>query len=184
MPEPLPIPCDRLVLRRLSPLDLPAFQAYRHDPEVGRYQGWRPQSDPEALAFLEEMASTALFPAGGWVQLGIADPRTDLLLGDLGLFVAEDGASAELGFTLCAQAQGRGLGTEAVRQALRLLFRSTAILQAHGITDARNAATIRLLERIGMRRTATKDALFRDEPCIEHTYTILRREWERTCVEP
>lgn len=176
MPEPLPIRSERVVIRRLSPGDLPAFQAYRHDPDVGRYQGWKPQSDSEALAFLQDMESAALFPPGKWVQLGIADGQTDLLIGDLGLFVAADGHSAALGFTLCSQVQGRGLGTEAVRQAVRLLFQHTAVASVEGITDARNAPSIRLLERIGMRKVATLSAVFNGEPCLEHTYVLSRQE--------
>ena len=174
MSEPLPIQTERVVIRRLSPGDLPAFQGYRHDAEVGRYQGWKPQSDPEALAFLQAMASTALFLPGKWVQLGIADGQTDLLIGDLGLFVSADGHSAAIGFTLGSQAQGRGLGTEAVREAIRLLFQHTAVASIEGITDARNAPSIRLLERIGMRKAATLPAVFNGEPCLEHTYVLSR----------
>ena len=174
MPDLLPIRSERIVIRRLSSGDLPAFQAYRHDATVGRYQGWKPQPDAEARAFIQDMASTALFSLGKWVQLGIADGQTDLLIGDLGLFVALDGNSAAIGFTLCTQAQGRGLGTEAVGQAIQLLFQNTAVAYIEGITDARNVPSIRLLERIGMQRTATLSAVFDHEPCIEYRYAISR----------
>jgi hypothetical protein len=40
LPEPLPIATARTTLRRLSTDDVAAFQAYRTDPEVGRWQGW------------------------------------------------------------------------------------------------------------------------------------------------
>jgi RimJ/RimL family protein N-acetyltransferase len=36
------------LLRRLSAEDLLLFQAYRSDPEVGRYQGWEPMDDAVA----------------------------------------------------------------------------------------------------------------------------------------
>ena len=48
------------MLRRLHPDDLAAFQAYRTDPAVGRWQGWTAQSDAQALAFLTEMAAIPL----------------------------------------------------------------------------------------------------------------------------
>jgi hypothetical protein len=67
MLEPLPRLGHRIVLRRLCAADLSNFQAYRHDEEVGRYQGWLPQPDIEALSFLEEMSNSALFPPGDWV---------------------------------------------------------------------------------------------------------------------
>src|SRR5512139_2590967 len=63
------------LLRRLRTSDLAAFQAYRSIPELGRFQGWSPMSEAEALSFLAEMSETRLFTAGDWVQLGIADPE-------------------------------------------------------------------------------------------------------------
>jgi RimJ/RimL family protein N-acetyltransferase len=174
MSEPLPIHSERITLRRLSAGDLSSFQAYRHDEAVGRYQGWKPQPDLEALAFIHDMESATIFAPGKWIQLGIAERTTDLLIGDLGLFVAADGSSAEIGFTLSSQAQGRGLGTEAVSQAIRFLFQNTSIAYIQGITDARNTASVRLLERVGMQRTATLSAVFNNEPCLEHTYIISR----------
>jgi hypothetical protein len=45
---------DGFVLRRLATADLAAFQAYRTDAALGRYQGWSPMTDAEARAFLEE----------------------------------------------------------------------------------------------------------------------------------
>jgi aminoglycoside 6'-N-acetyltransferase len=172
--EPLPCITQRVTLRRLRSADLPAFQAYRHAPDLGRYQGWSPQTDAEALAFIEQMARMALFPAGAWLQLGIADRTTDGLIGDIGVHIAADHTRAELGFTLAPGAQGRGLGTEAVAAALRLLFAHTAVTEVTGITDARNLPSIRLLERVGMRRIAVQPAMFRGAACIEHTYAIGR----------
>lgn len=174
MPAVLPRVGDRVVLRRLRAADLSAFQAYRHDATVGRYQGWTPQSEPEALAFIEQMADAPLFPAGEWVQIGIADRASDVLIGDIGVCVAADGATAEIGFSLSAPAQGRGLGSEAVNVVIRLLFQQTPVAEVIGVTDARNVPSIRLLERIGMRRVSSQDTVFRGEPCVEHTYAIGR----------
>jgi hypothetical protein len=62
--DPLPRFGAGIALRRLSVSDLAAFQAYRSDPELGRYQGWSPMSEPEARAFLEEMNGVPLFRPG------------------------------------------------------------------------------------------------------------------------
>ena len=63
--------------------DLAAFQAYRLDPELGRYQGWSPMTTAEATNFLFEMAHVPLFSAGGWSQVGIAECSDPRLIGDL-----------------------------------------------------------------------------------------------------
>ena len=69
---------------------------------------------------------------------------------------------------------GQGLATEAVGAALRLLFEHTAVASVIGITDARNAASIRLLERLGLRLAATASAVFRDAVCTEHRFVASR----------
>ena len=164
-----------MTLRRFSADDLAAFQAYRHDPEVGRWQGWTPMPDDTALAFLQEMATVALFQPGQWTQLAIADDDTGALLGDVGIHISADGREAELGFTLARAAQGRGLATAAVRAAIALVFAQTQVQCIHAQTDARNAACLRLLQRLGAPRVATLAAEFRGEPCTEHRHELARR---------
>lgn len=176
-PDPLPaLPRTgaRVRLRRLAVADLPAFQAYRHDAELGRYQGWLPQTDVQAQAFLDEMSRATLLAPGVWVQLGIADRCDDALIGDIGLCVSSTGDTAEIGFTLRASSQGCGLASEAVRAAIQRVFEATAVARIVGITDARNLASIRLLERVGMRRASTGPAAFRGEACIEHVHELRR----------
>lgn len=174
--DTLPRLGNGFMLRRLTCEDLPEFQAYRHDPELGRYQGWSPMSAEEATAFLREMNTTPLLSPGNWVQIAIADPNTRRLIGDIGLFLDQDGRYAEVGFTLARHAQGRGVATAAVREAIRLVFAATQVGRVLGITDARNTASVRLLERVGMRRTETASAVFRGEQCIEHVYEMLRHD--------
>jgi [ribosomal protein S5]-alanine N-acetyltransferase len=164
-----------VTLRRLRASDLAAFQAYRSDPGVGRWQGWTVKPDAEALAFLNEVAAIPLFQPGMWTQLGIADGATGELLGDVGIHVSEDGREAEFGFSLARAAQGRGLASAAVREAIAMVFSQTAAERIHAQTDARNTACIRLLERLGAtlrERIATE---FRGEPCVEWRYELARR---------
>jgi len=162
------------MLRRLTSDDLPEFQAYRHDPEVGRYQGWSAMSDEEATAFLIEMNTTPLLNPGSWTQIGIAEPNTRRIIGDIGVFLDQDGRYAEVGFTLARHAQGRGVATAAVREAISLIFAATTVDRVFGITDARNSSSVRLLERVGMQRTEATNAVFRGEQCVEYVYAVLR----------
>jgi ribosomal-protein-alanine N-acetyltransferase len=162
-------------LRRLAETDLERFQAYRGLPELGRYQGWSPLSDAAARTFLVEMNAAARLSRGEWVQIGIAEPEYDRLLGDIGLHVAEDGGTGEIGFTLEPAAQGRGIATAAVREALQLLFAASKVARVLGITDARNRPSIRLLERVGFECYESRGAIFREQPCIEKVYVLPRR---------
>ena len=172
--DPLPRVAGGVVLRRLAISDLAAFQAYRHDAVLGQYQGWSPTPDAEAAAFLGEMSGAAIFQPGEWFQLGIAEPGGMVLIGDIGLLLAEDATHVEIGFTVRREAQGRGIATAAVREAIGLVFEHTKVERVLGITDARNLPSIRLLERVGMRKTESRSAMFRGEPCIEHVYAVSR----------
>jgi RimJ/RimL family protein N-acetyltransferase len=160
-------------LRRLAASDLPAFQAYRNDPQVAKYQGWKAQSDAQALAFLAEMNTATFFQPGKWSQIGIADGEGGLI-GDIGVLLAGDGREAEIGFTLRRESQGHGMGMAAVRLALDLVFGQTSARRVLGITDARNEPSIRLLQRVGMQMVESRAGMTQGEPCIEHVYAISR----------
>lgn len=170
MVAPLPSQGPRVTLRRLHATDLPAFQAYRGDPEVGRWQGWQPMDDAAAAAFIAEMASAPFCPPGAWCQIGIADRAGDTLLGDIGLHLAADGHALDIGYTLARAAQGRGLATEAVALALQAVFLHTPAQRVVAVTDVRNDASVRLLRRLGFRLAGTLDAEFRGAACREHHF--------------
>jgi len=172
--DPLPVESERLILRRLDLGDIDRFQAYRCDPEVGRYQGWQVLSLDEATAFLIEMSQAVAFVPGLWFQIGIADRPTGDLIGDIGVCVSSDETYAEVGFTLSGKWQGKGLATEAILALISHLFATTNVERIEANTDASNLASIRLLERVGMERVETVDAIFRGEPCEEHLYELRR----------
>ncbi len=162
------------MLRRLQADDLAAFHAYRSDATVGRYQGWEPMSRSEALAFIIRMAAASLFEPGVWAQLAIARAEDGSLVGDLGIRVAANLEHAEIGFTLAPSGQGRGLGSAAVAEAIRLLFEQTDVPRVVAVTDARNTPSVRLLERVGMSRVESCETVFKGEPCTEWTYAKWR----------
>jgi [ribosomal protein S5]-alanine N-acetyltransferase len=174
--DPLPRFGAGVTLRRLAASDLAAFQAYRANTELGRYQGWSAMPDAQAREFLEEMSKVPLFRPGEWAQVGIAEPEGLALLGDIGLFLAEDSHHAEIGFTLARSAHGRGLATVAVREAVRLVFQFTAVDRVLGITDARNHASVGVLERVGMRKLGERTTVFRGESCVEYMYAVARND--------
>lgn len=173
LPDPLPWSSHRLTLRRLRPGDLPAFQAYRHDPDVGRYQGWEPASDEESLAFLTEMARAPFGRPGEWLQIAIADGVDDRLLGDVYVHLMAVGREAEFGITLARSAQGRGFAEEAARALIDGLGEHTAVRRLIAITDVRNVASARLLRRLGMTLEVEASAEFRGEPCREWHFALL-----------
>lgn len=166
-----PLITERLRVRRLQRPDLARFAAYRADPELARYQGWSAMSEAEALAFIEEMQHAPAFVEEAWLQLAIAQRAEDALVGDIGLCL-HAGGEAEIGFTLMHEAQGQGLATEALAALMRRLWAQPGVRRVIGITDARNRASIRVLERLGLRLQSQEDTVFKGEPCTELRYVL------------
>lgn len=178
--ELLPIQTARLVLRQFSTDDLVAFQAYRSDPVLAQYQGWEPISDEQARMFLAEQGRQALGAAGQWLQVAVTRADTGEVIGDLGLCVIdESGDVVALGLTLARSAQGQGYATEAVRGVLEALLGQGRARSVVALTDARNAASEALLRRVGFGHERTTAAVFRGEPCEEHTFVLTDEQWAR-----
>ena len=94
--------------------------------------------------------------------------------------MATEQGTAQLGFTLSRQVWGMGYATEAARETLRWLFGVQRMERVVADCDERNSASQRVLERLGMRRTAGKKILFKGEVVKELTYE-LRRHAGVTC---
>ena len=130
----------------------------------------------EALAFLQATSAVTDLIAGDWIQLGAAEAITDQLIGDLGLFLAHDGLWAEVGFTLNQESQGQGHATRAVLAAIELVLASSSAAEVRAVTDARNVASIRVLERAGFQFALQQQAVFKDEACTELVYVYRRSD--------
>lgn len=144
----LPLRTERLVLRTLRPDDLEAVRGYRNAPGQRRWTYNQDQTEAELMAWTAGGAPVYLRD-GDAVQLGIE--HEGRLVGDLMVRITSLGSrQAELGWTIAAEAQGRGFATEAARAALELAF----ALGAHRVSaqlDEQNVASRRVAERIGMR---------------------------------
>lgn len=119
------------------------------------------------------------FPRGAWVQLGLAIGSTNELVGDVGVCIDADDQRGEIGFTLARDAQGKGLGAEAVRGLIEFIFEQTSVAEVVAATDERNLPAGRLLERVGMRKGESLRTTFRGEPCVEHVWVISRAAAQR-----
>jgi len=176
----LPLPAMRVTLRRFTEADIPAFLAYRNDPEVARYQSWEACSPDEAKALVAGQKDKEPGAPGLWYQIAIADRDTDALLGDCALKIHEnDPRQATLGITLARGHQGHGLGAEALSCLLDHLFIRMRLHRVTADTDPANIPAWTLLERLGMRREghAIRSLWFKGRWADEFLYAILREEW-------
>jgi RimJ/RimL family protein N-acetyltransferase len=164
----------RLVLRRFRPSDAPAFQEYRADPDVARYQSWDTTYSPEdADTFMRSVAQESPGAPGEWFQFAAISATTGNLLGDVGLRAdpTEPGLF-ELGITLSPTHQNHGYATEMATAVIAYAFDRLAATTIQAITDTRNTASIRLFQRLNFELKETTEAVFKGSPCQEHTYEL------------
>ena len=85
----------------------------------------------------------------------------------------------EIGYVLHPDHQGNGYATEAAAVMLRLGFEELGLHRIVGRLDARNAASARVLERLGMRLEAhlRENEFVKGEWVSELIYAVLASEW-------
>jgi RimJ/RimL family protein N-acetyltransferase len=146
-----PIVTERLVLRRSKPGDAASISAYRSDPDVSRYQGWRRTDRRWIRKEIETMAPRRPGEPG-WVQLSVEERGSGFLVGDVGLNPADgEPGVIKIGYTIAPAFQGRGYATETVSALIAYAFDKLGADVVRAYTDAENVASIRVLEKSGMR---------------------------------
>jgi RimJ/RimL family protein N-acetyltransferase len=174
------IESERLILRRFEDSDLIPFVAYRNDPEVARYQSWDSCDEQEAMVLIREMGEARVGVPGEWFGFAIESKEMGTLIGDCALRVDEhEPYRAEVGFTLAREHQGRGFASEAVARVLDYAFGALGLHRIIAIADCRNAPSVALLERLGMRREGhfVENTWFKGSWADEYSYAVLRHEW-------
>lgn len=173
---------ERLVIRRFTFADAEAFNEYRRDPDVARYQGWDSCSLDEAQHFVMSLEGLAPGTAGRWFQFAVALAQSGMLIGDCALRCTHaDPRQAELGFTFARAHQRQGFAAEAVRCVLRYAFTTLDLHRVFAVTDVRNGPAQRLLERLAFRREGhfVENTWFKGGWASEHVYAQLRAEWRQ-----
>jgi RimJ/RimL family protein N-acetyltransferase len=145
------IETERLVLRRSRPEDAETISGYRSDPEVHRMQGWE-RTDPEGVRVdIEEMSARSPGEPGGWVQFSVRERDTDLLVGDVGISLADgEPGVVKVGYTISPSVQGRGYATEAVGALVDYAFETLGADVVRAYASADNLPSIRVAEKVGM----------------------------------
>ncbi|MBF4461421.1 MULTISPECIES: GNAT family N-acetyltransferase [unclassified Rathayibacter] len=185
--EPLrrePLETERLLLRPLSFADADDHARYQGDAEAVRYLRWPVRTPEESRAHLRvRLPSTRLAADGDVVVLAIVAREGALagrVIGDLTLIASSLAhASVEVGWVVHPEAQGRGLASEAARALIALAFDELGAHRVVAQLDARNAASARLCERLGMRLEAhhLDDEFCKGEWTSTLVYALLAREY-------
>ena len=177
----LPIETERLRLRFTTPDDLAPLLALQSREDVTRWLYWGPRTEPEVRESLAlKLAATGIAADGEAFTLAIEPLDGGAYAGDVVLWsTGHEHRGGELGFILHPDHHGRGYAAEAAAAMLELGFTCFGMRRIVGRTEARNAASARVLEKLGMRREAhlVENEHVKGEWQSELVYALLEREW-------
>ena len=174
-----PLVTDRLILRDLEPDDWRALYAIESDPDTVRYLPREPFTADQAKAYIDYDLDRRQRSPRRMFDLAVTPREEGVMIGRCGLR-AGDGDDAALWYVLDPRRRGAGLMLEAARAMVDFAFRGLGLRRLWADLDPRNDASVRLVERLGMRREAhhLENIVIKGELCGTLIYALLRREWE------
>lgn len=149
------IQTQRLVLRGLREDDLDAFAAMMADERVYPWFGGGAVSRAESWRSIAmHLGHWALRGYGQWA---VEDRDTGSFLGRLGLWEPEGWPGLEVGWAIAPQMWGRGYATEGGRAATAWAFQMLGAQEVISVTVPHNAASRRVMEKVGLRYDRTQE---------------------------
>jgi len=169
----------RLILRPWSLVDVSDVFAYAADEEWGRYLPTpHPYCEADAHQFVASQVSLDRRAHFAW-----AIEHARRAIGGVDLRLFEEGRIAEIDFAVARALWGRGFATEAVTGVVEAAFRGLpSLMRIRSMIDARNAASSRVLENVGMKREGLlrSNSFARGEAVDEVWYGVLRSDRRAT----
>jgi RimJ/RimL family protein N-acetyltransferase len=145
------IDTPRLALRELTDDDAPFMLELLNEPGWIRFIGDRGVRDVEgALQYLRK-GPMPMYREHGFGLYAVMRKADGEPLGVCGLIKRAGLDDVDLGFALLARHERQGYGIEAARAVLAHAEHGLGIARVVAITTVDNVASMRLLERIGMR---------------------------------
>lgn len=176
----LPISTERLLLRAFTPADAVRYHSYRSLPETVRYMYRDPLTMEESIERMESYAKQEFVNDGDVFFLAIQPKHTQELAGEI-LFKLESvrAKQGEIGWSLHPDALGNGYATEAAQALMKYGFEHFGFHRVFARIDAENTASVRIAERLGMRREAhlIENDSFDGRWGSEYVYAILASEF-------
>jgi len=169
-----------MVLRPYTHDDYAAMSEMHGRDEVARYLVWEPRDADASRKALDKHLSPRLDVDGDAVTLAGIEKETSGFVGEFVLFLRTvEHRGGEVGYIVHPDFSGRGLAGEGARAMLQIGFEVVRMHRIVGRIDARNTASARVLEKLGMRREAhfVRNETVKSEWTDEVIYAMLAEEW-------
>jgi RimJ/RimL family protein N-acetyltransferase len=154
--------------------------SYRSQPDIYQFQSWQPKTIVDVEQFIETRIVGEPNLPNTWFQLAICKLDPYEFIGDCGLhFLENESSQVEIGITLKREHQGMGYATEALKLVFDFVFGDLKKHRIFGSADPNNLASIKLMERMRMRKEAhfIETIWSNDRWSDDIIYAILAREW-------
>ena len=172
---------SRLRLRPFDDSDVNALFALHSNARVLRYWDAPPWSEPlRAERFIATCRQVT--EEGTGTRLAVDRVSDGTFIGWCGLTRwNRDFRSASMGYCFDDAVWGHGFATEAARALLQWAFDTWDLNRVQAETDTRNAASARVLEKLGFVREGTlrEDCVVSGEVSDSWVYGLIRREWQQ-----
>jgi RimJ/RimL family protein N-acetyltransferase len=177
-----PIETERLQLRPFTRGDVDAVYAYRSREDVCRYLFDDPMSRQTCAETVQaRIGQLSLDEEGDRIVLAVERRSDGEMIGEVSLILRSVASrQAEIGYIFHPGVHRQGYATEAARALMAIGFDGAGMHRIFARCDARNLASARVMERLGMRR----EAYFRGHSMVkgrwdeEFIYAILEEEWQ------
>lgn len=176
---PIELFTPRLQLRWMREGDADAHFAVHADPEVARYlsrPAWTELS--QAAESIEQ--TLADYAGGEGLRLGVVLRDTGQLIGNASLFhFVDDSRRCEVGYVMARAHWGRGFASEMLEALLGYGFDTLGLNRVEADIDPANAASGRVLEKLGFKREGYMPErwIVNGEPADTVFYGLLLRDW-------
>jgi ribosomal-protein-alanine N-acetyltransferase len=175
----LPVRTARLTLREFVLGDLAAVHAYSSDSRVTRYLFFGPRDEESTAEYLQGILASQTEVPRTRFELAVEEIATSRVIGACDLSFVERNV-VDLGYMLGAAEWGKGYATEISLALVDAAFFDLRADRVISTVDVNNGASIRVLEKVGMRW----EAVFRKHRRAKnrwwdcHLYVLPRAVWE------
>lgn len=179
MPQPT-LQTERLILRPFTLADASTIQRLAGAREIADMTLNIPYPYLDGMAEAWISTHQPSFENGASVTFAIVRRSDDTLCGAIGLGINPDHAHAEMGYWLGVPYWGQGYTTEAAQAVVRYGFTDLNLHRIYANHFARNPASGRVMQKIGMTREGRLREHVRKWNTFEDLvqYGILRNEWQ------
>src|SRR5262249_21776591 len=147
--------------------------------DVCRYLMFAPRTREQVVEKVAQHgAATTLASDGDYWQIAVE--RDGGVIGDVYFTISSvEHQTGEIGWTMHPDHHGRGYMTEAASAVLRIAFEEIGLHRVKAQLDPRNAGSIALCKRLGMREEAyfVEDCWSKGEWTDTGVYGLLASEW-------